>query len=166
MLSSALKVSQISWAYLNLTAVATAAVREAKAGLDFCQEVYENTEQKIWIVAELEEARLSAQGVILGWPGSYDLVCDLGGSSLELAEINNGEVGQSLTSHLGTFMLKGIEGGSAVREDLVKTTMKKLSIEMGPQQNQVFLVGGAWRALARVDMMRVNYPPLVLHEFR
>ena len=60
MLSSALKVLQISWAYLNLTAVATAAVREAKAGLDFCQEVYEKTEQKIWIVAELEEAWLSA----------------------------------------------------------------------------------------------------------
>ena len=27
-----------------------------------------------------EEARLSAQGVLLGWPGAYGMVCDIGGS--------------------------------------------------------------------------------------
>ena len=49
----------------------------------------------LWVIDGEEEARLSAQGVLLGWPGSYGLVCDIGGSSMELAEINGGEVGRA-----------------------------------------------------------------------
>ena len=41
--------------------------------------------EEINIIDGLEEARLS-RGVMLGWPGAYGLVCDLGGSSMELAE--------------------------------------------------------------------------------
>ena len=76
----------------EVTAVATAAVRNAKDGLEFCQQVFEQTGQNIWVIDGTEEAHLAAQGVLLGWPGSYGLVCDLGGSSMELAEINHGLV--------------------------------------------------------------------------
>ncbi|NBQ28210.1 MAG: exopolyphosphatase, partial [Rhodobacteraceae bacterium] len=76
----------------KLTAVATAAVRDSEDGEEFCREVLEKTGQKIWIIDGKEEARLSAQGVLLGWPGSYGLVCDIGGSSMELAEIGDGQV--------------------------------------------------------------------------
>ena len=44
--------------------------------------------------------------------------------------------------------------------------MRRLADDMGPQQNRLFLVGGSWRALARVDMQRTNYPLRVLHEYR
>ena len=37
---------------------------------------------------------------------------------------------------------------------------------MGPQHNRLFLVRGSWRALARIDMARTNYPLMVLHEYR
>ena len=58
-------------------------------GPDFCAEVKSReTGSRIWVIDGREEARLSAQGVLLGWPGSYGLVCDIGGSSMELAEIN------------------------------------------------------------------------------
>ena len=70
-----------------LTMVATAAVREAEDGPDFCAAVRAATGVKVWVIDGREEARLSAQGVLLGWPGSYGLVCDIGGSSMELAEI-------------------------------------------------------------------------------
>ena len=50
---------------------------------------------KIWVIDGEEEARLSAQGVLLGWPGAYGLVCDIGGSSMELAEISGGRVGRA-----------------------------------------------------------------------
>jgi exopolyphosphatase/guanosine-5'-triphosphate,3'-diphosphate pyrophosphatase len=65
-----------------LTAVATAAVRETTDGADFCADVLRETGLKIWVIDGQEEARLSAQGVLLGWPGSYGLVCDIGGSSM------------------------------------------------------------------------------------
>ena len=77
----------------ELTAVATAAVRTASDGQDFCQEVKEKTGQFIAVISGEEEAKLAAQGVLTGWPGAYGLVCDLGGTSLELAEISNGKVG-------------------------------------------------------------------------
>jgi exopolyphosphatase/guanosine-5'-triphosphate,3'-diphosphate pyrophosphatase len=37
---------------------------------------------------------------------------------------------------------------------------------MGPQHDRLFLVGGSWRAIARIDMDRRNYPLHVLHEYR
>ena len=91
-----------------LTAVATAAIRDADDGPDFCEEVLRETGMRIWVIDGEEEARLSAQGVLLGWPGSYGLVCDIGGSSMELAEIRGGLVGRRVTSALGPLKLRDL----------------------------------------------------------
>ncbi|MEJ5216734.1 Ppx/GppA family phosphatase [Cognatishimia sp. D5M38] len=149
-----------------LTAVATAAVREAEDGPEFCAEVLDKTGLEIHVIDGKEEARLSAQGVLLGWPGSYGLVCDIGGSSMELAEINDGEVGERVTSKLGPLKLQDIEGGAEGRQAYIQKTLDKLYVKMGDQENRLFLVGGSWRAIARVDMERRAYPLNVLHEYR
>lgn len=149
-----------------LTAVATAAVREAEDGPEFCAEVLEKTGLEIHVIDGKEEARLSAQGVLLGWPGSYGLVCDIGGSSMELAEINDGEVGERVTSKLGPLKLQDIEGGAEGRQAYIQKSLDKLYVKMGDQENRLFLVGGSWRAIARVDMERRAYPLNVLHEYR
>ena len=151
----------------TLTAVATAAVREASDGAEFREEVLRETGIKIWIVDGKEEARLSAQGVLLGWPGSYGLVCDIGGSSMELADLAEGRVGRRLTSALGPLKLREIKGGRKAVKSYVRETMKTLHDEMGNATGmRLFLVGGSWRAIARVDMERRNYPLTVLHEYR
>jgi len=149
-----------------LTAVATAAVRDATDGPDFCAEVLEKTGLKIWVIDGREEARLSAQGVLLGWPKSYGLVCDIGGASMELAEINDGQVGKCITSDLGPLKLRDLKGGKKGRKDEIKRVMTELHEYMGPQSNRLFLVGGSWRAIARIDMFRNDYPLQVLHEYR
>ncbi|MEO9461002.1 MAG: Ppx/GppA family phosphatase, partial [Marinomonas sp.] len=150
----------------QLTAVATAAVREADDGPDFCDDVLRETGVTIHVIDGTEEARLSAQGVLLGWPGAYGLVCDIGGSSMELAEINNGEVGRRVTSQLGPLKLRDIKGGKKGRKAFIDNTLDKLQAEMGTQKNRLFLVGGSWRAIARIDMERRGYPLHVLHEYR
>ena len=150
----------------GLSVVATAAVRDAKDGPDFCAEVERETGLKIWVIDGREEARLSAQGVLLGWPGSYGLVCDIGGSSMELAEIHDGEVGKRVTSSLGPLKLRDIKGGRSGRKKHIAEVMQGLREEMGKQTDRLFLVGGSWRAIARVDMMRRGYPLRVLHEYR
>ena len=150
----------------ELTAVATAAVREACDGADFCAEVERETGLKIHVIDGEEEARLSAQGVLLGWPGSYGLVCDIGGSSMELAEIDNGQVGRRVTSPLGPLKLRDIKGGKKGRRAYINTVLDELKDEMGSQRNRLFLVGGSWRAIARIDMERRGYPLHVLHEYR
>jgi exopolyphosphatase/guanosine-5'-triphosphate,3'-diphosphate pyrophosphatase len=149
-----------------LSVVATAAVRDAADGPDFCAEVLEKTGLGILVITGEEEARLSAQGVLLGWPGAYGLVCDIGGASMELAEIADGKVGKCVTSELGPLKLRDIKGGRKGRKAHIKTTIEGLKGNLGPQRDRLFLVGGSWRAIAKIDMARRGYPLSVLHEYR
>ena len=116
----------------TLTAVATAAVREASDGADFIAQVQSETGLKIHVIDGSEEARLAAQGVLLGWPGSYGLVCDIGGGSMELAEISNGQVGQRVTSPLGPLKLINVPGGKKGRYAVIAETLDRLRDANGP----------------------------------
>src|SRR6056297_3554542 len=149
-----------------LTAVATAAVREAEDGPAFREEIERETGLRLWVIDGEEEARLSAQGVLLGWPGAYGMVCDIGGSSMELAELRGGRVGRRLTSPLGPLRLGTTTGGKKGLKTHIGEIVAGLKDRMGDQDDRLFLVGGSWRAFARVDMLRRDYPLLVLHEYR
>lgn len=149
-----------------LHVVATAAVRDAEDGPDFCADVLRETGLSVQVIDGREEARLSAQGVLLGWPGAHGLVCDIGGSSMELAEIRDGLVGGRVTSSLGPLKLRDIRGGRRGRKAHIRAVMEALHAELGDQPDRLFLVGGSWRAFARIDMLRRGYPLKVLHEYR
>lgn len=149
-----------------LTVVATAAVREAADGPDFCAEAERETGLRIHVIDGREEARLSAQGVLLGWPEARGMVCDMGGASMELAEVSDGEVGARLTSPLGTLKLKDISGGRKGAKAHIRAVLHDLTAQLPPKHGRLFLVGGSWRAFARLDMMRRDYPLTVLHEYR
>ena len=149
-----------------LTVVATAAVREAEDGDEFRAEVLEKTGLKLWVIDGREEARLSAQGVLLGWPEAQGLVCDIGGSSMELAVIGGGKVGARVSSPLGPFRLQQIGGGKKGLRKHIASVLADLRDQVGDQHDRIYLVGGSWRAIARLDMERRSYPLTVLHEYR
>jgi exopolyphosphatase/guanosine-5'-triphosphate,3'-diphosphate pyrophosphatase len=150
-----------------LLTVATAAVRDAEDGADFREDVLRNTGLEIQIVGGDEEARLSAQGVLLGWPGAEGLVCDIGGSSMELAELlGGGEVGLRRSSDLGPLKLMGLDGGKKAMRAHIKARVSDLAEAFPNRPDRLFLVGGSWRAIARIDMERRGYPLKVLHEYR
>jgi exopolyphosphatase / guanosine-5'-triphosphate,3'-diphosphate pyrophosphatase len=149
-----------------LTCVATAAVREASDGAEFRDQVERQTGLKLWVIDGLEEARLSAQGVLLGWPGAQGMVCDIGGSSMELAEIMDARVGLRVTSPLGPFRLQQVKGGESGLSSHIHDVMQHLAATMGTHHERIYLVGGSWRAIARLDMERRSYPMTVLHEYR
>ena len=147
----------------KVSTVATAAVREASDGPDFCAEVLAETGIELYVASGEEEARLSAQGVLLGWPDANGLVCDIGGASMELARLRAGLVGQRATSPLGPLKLADFKGDRAahIRETVAET----MAVVQAPEGEKLFLVGGSWRALARLDMARRGYPLHVLHEY-
>ncbi len=149
-----------------LSAVATAAVREAADGPEFREEVLRETGLELYVIDGAEEARLSAQGVLLGWPDADGLVCDMGGSSMELAQVSGGSVGQRLTSPLGPLKLTGIPGGKAGLRRHIEAIVDDLAGQIGTDHKRMYLVGGSWRAIARLDMLRRAYPLPVLHEYR
>ena len=148
-----------------LTAVATAAVRDAEDGPEFCDQVLRETGLHIHVIPGEEEARFSAQGVLLGWPDASGLVCDIGGSSMELAELRGGEVGRCTTSNLGPLKLQLVKGGTRGRQAHIKNTVEALHTQFGEGRQRLFLVGGSWRAIAKIDMARRDYPLRVLHEY-
>ncbi len=147
-----------------LTVVATAAMREAEDGPDFRRQVERETGLRLWVIDGEEEARLSGQGVLLGWPAARGLVCDIGGNSMELAEVGDGVVGRRASSALGPFRLQQVEPDGLKK--YVAGVMDDLAALMGTDHDRIYLVGGSWRAIARMDMARRKYPMTVLHEYR
>ncbi len=149
-----------------LTCVATAAIREAEDGPEFRKRVEKETGLTLHVIDGEEEARLSAQGVLLGWPDARGLVCDIGGNSMELAEVADGKIGRRVTSQLGPFRLQQIKGGKDGLKKHIAAVMSDLAAKMGTDHKRIYLVGGSWRAIARLDMERADYPMTVLHEYR
>ena len=151
----------------SLVTVATAAMREAEDGAEFKAEAERETGLTIHVIDGREEARLSAQGVLLGWPGAFGMICDIGGSSMELAELlGDGQVGARETSDLGPLKLQGIKGGKKAIKAHIKDRIAVLREQFTEPAGRLFLVGGSWRAIARIDMERQGYPLKVLHEYR
>lgn len=149
-----------------LTVVATAATREASDGPDFQAEVLRETGLKLWVIDGDEEARLSAQGVLLGWPDARGVVCDIGGNSMELARIGDGKVGRRVSTPLGPFRLQQAAPTPDKRRAHIDRILKDAQAQIRSEGERIYLVGGSWRVIARLDMERRNYPLTVLHEYR
>jgi exopolyphosphatase/guanosine-5'-triphosphate,3'-diphosphate pyrophosphatase len=149
-----------------LTVVATAATREAKDGPEFTAQVLAETGLRLHVIDGDEEARLSAQGVLLGWPEAKGVVCDMGGNSMELAQIGNGRVGRRVSTQLGPFRLQQVDGGVDKRRALINRVLTNAQTKMKSEGERFYMVGGSWRVIARLDMERRNYPLTVLHEYR
>jgi exopolyphosphatase/guanosine-5'-triphosphate,3'-diphosphate pyrophosphatase len=67
---------------------------------------------------------------------------------------------------LGPFRLQQIEGGPEKRRAIISRILKTLKEKIKPENEKIYLVGGSWRVIARLDMERKNYPLTVLHEYR
>jgi exopolyphosphatase / guanosine-5'-triphosphate,3'-diphosphate pyrophosphatase len=148
----------------GLITVGTAAVREAQDGPLFCDMIEAETGLQIQVASGAEEARLAAKGVLLGWPDAEGLVCDMGGSSMELAHVGGAAVRDCATAPLGPLALAGLDGESK-RQKYIRREVKALRKAVPGPALRLFLVGGSWRAIARLDMHRRNYPLTVLHGY-
>lgn len=148
----------------GMIAVATAAVRDAEDGPAFCDQVTRETGLALHVASGAEEARLAAQGVFLGWPDAEGLVCDMGGASMELAEVRGGAILQAATSPLGPLKVADLPDPDK-RDKYIRKAVKALRGAVGGAAPRLFLVGGSWRAIARLDMERIGYPLKVLHGY-
>ena len=147
--------------------LATAAVRDASNGLAFVAALEERLGGvRIQVLSGAEEARLSAAGVLCGIPGADGLLADIGGGSLELVRLDAGGVQDAATLRLGVIRLaersEGDMGRARAVADADLATLPWLSAAVG---RDLYLVGGAWRALARVHMQHVGYPLSIVHHY-
>lgn len=142
---------------------ATAAVREAEDGPAFCEAIAAETGLRVRVLSGEEEARYAALGVLAGIPRAEGVAADLGGSSLELVRIQDGQVGRGITLPLGPFALadgKAFDVGKR-RDDIAR----RLKPAGDYRSDTLFAVGGAWRTLAQVHMDVSGYPLHIVHQY-
>lgn len=134
----------------RLTAVATAAVREAENGEDFVGKVRKATGIRLRILSGEEEARTSALGVLSGNPDANGVMGDLGGASLELVDIAGGRTHAQATLPLGPLALSELAGGTLKRAAAVVaehlTRVPWLDRLQGATSTSSADRGGRWRA--------------------
>jgi len=149
-----------------LAAVATAAVRDAEDGEEFCKEVEAATQIRLEVISGADEARLSAQGVLFGNPGASGVVVDLGGASLELCRIEAGRTGKGISAPIGPLRVPRRKSGKRKGvSDPIAEGLAPYVDEFRLDGARLYLVGGSWRALARANIARTAYPLRVLHEY-
>jgi exopolyphosphatase/guanosine-5'-triphosphate,3'-diphosphate pyrophosphatase len=91
----------------SVRSVATSAVREAKNGLAFAEEVERATGLRIEVISGSHEARLIARGVLssFGAPDRRVALVDVGGGSTEITVVDRGVLGFSGSLPLGSVRL-------------------------------------------------------------
>jgi exopolyphosphatase/guanosine-5'-triphosphate,3'-diphosphate pyrophosphatase len=147
--------------------LATAAVRDATNGRAFVDKLQARMPGvPIQILSGAEEAAFSAMGVLCGIPTADGVLADIGGGSLELVRLTAGERGASHTTALGVIRLAERSEQDPVRAraiaDADLAEVPWLSEGIG---RDLFLVGGAWRAMARIHMAQIGYPLHMVHHY-
>jgi len=143
--------------------VATAAVREASNGVAFLDSV-EALGFEPRILSGEEEGKRAGQGVLSAIPDADGIVGDLGGGSLELVEVSAGRVGRSASLPLGVLRLDPlVEKGSLTKK--VAKAAAAAGFGGACEGRPFYLVGGSWRALARLDMALADHPLPITQQY-
>lgn len=151
---------------VSVHVVATAAAREAKNGPGFIEEVESLCGTHVEVLSGRREAQLAAAGVISGIQSPDGVAGDLGGGSLELMNIDKGELGEGITLPLGGLRLIDLAGGSLKKAArIVDEELNRVDwLERG-RDRPLYAVGGTWRAFARLHMAHRKYPLSVMHGY-
>ncbi|MFO1067140.1 MAG: Ppx/GppA family phosphatase [Geminicoccaceae bacterium] len=147
----------------SLHIVATEAVRRASDGPAFLVALERQLGRSIAVLSGDDEARLSALGVAGGFWQPDGIVADLGGGSLEFAEIGHGGLAERRISlPLGTLRLPPNPGAAAARH--IEAVLDTAPWLRGAARGRAFyVVGGGWRALARIHLAVSAAPLGIVH---
>ena len=145
--------------------MATAAIRDAKDGAGFVREI-ERIGFDCEVLSAQGEAQLAGMGVLSGSPHASGLAGDLGGGSLELVEVSSGGVKGGISLPLGVLRVEADSNGEKAAKKAIKAALKENGLRDRGRGRSFHMVGGSWRALARIDMLTRDYPLPVTHEYR
>ncbi len=143
----------------TLRAVATAAVREAANGYDFICQAEKICGAPIEVLSGAQEARLAAEGIMMGFVDPDGLAGDLGGGSLELIDIHSQASEEAVTLPLGGLrLIDKTNGKPDAAKDIVDKALGSVDwLEKGKDRT-FYAVGGTWRAIAKLYMAATDYP--------
>ena len=151
----------------TLDVLATAAVRDAANGPAFTDGLRARMPgATIRILTGEQEAQLSAAGVLCGIPDAHGFLADIGGGSLEIVRLTDGRTGLAQTFPLGVIRLADrAEGDIARARTLAEADLGAIPWLTQAPERSLYLVGGAWRSLARIHMAQSGYPLAIVHHY-
>ncbi|WP_417826408.1 exopolyphosphatase [Thalassospira povalilytica] len=148
----------------HVDVLATAAVRAASDGQLFCDRIAKETGLTVKVIDGLEEARLSALGIISGDPVATGIMGDIGGGSLELVLLDQGEIKKRVSLPLGAMRLHAVFGSDRARlTSEITRYLDSVDWLAEAAGQQLFAVGGSWRSIAKLFIAQENYPISVVH---
>lgn len=152
--SLVMKLMNVEQAYC----FATSAVREAKNGKDFAQQISTIIGVNVEVLTGEQEAHFAALGTYAGMPDFNGVIGDLGGGSLELSSLGLVNEEKQETYQLGVLQLIGVSENSL--KEAVKITSKQLkNSDVLKKKSQNFCaIGGTWRQIAKLHQIQTNYP--------
>ena len=151
----------------DIRVIATAASRDASNGADFIAAAREALGgAEIAVLSGPREAKLSAYGVVSGVFEADGVVGDLGGGSLEIIDIQRGQVGDGVSLPLGGLALMDASNQSPkTASRIVRDAFARCDALDALQGRTFFAVGGTWRSLAKLHMGQRDYPLTVMHGY-
>ncbi|PPR24665.1 MAG: Guanosine-5'-triphosphate,3'-diphosphate pyrophosphatase [Alphaproteobacteria bacterium MarineAlpha10_Bin1] len=154
----------------DIDAFATAAVREATDASDFVAVVERDCGFPVRVISGVEEARLSALGVLAEIPQANGIMGDLGGASLELAHLEGGTGDAQTSLPIGPLRIAsgpGDPGGASASDSgrRMEDYLNQVDWLSAARGGTFYAVGGAWRSWARMHMRHVNYPLSIAHHY-
>ncbi|SOB87556.1 exopolyphosphatase / guanosine-5'-triphosphate,3'-diphosphate pyrophosphatase [Sphingomonas guangdongensis] len=149
----------------SLRTVATAAVRDATNGAELLRHAT-SLGLDAQILSGEEEASAAGHGVLSAFPDADGIVGDLGGGSLELVRVVAGTITDRASFPLGVLRLAAIRaGGRGALERRVRDLLGSAGWSGRGRGLPLYMVGGSWRALVRLDMHLTAYPLPVIHGY-
>jgi exopolyphosphatase/guanosine-5'-triphosphate,3'-diphosphate pyrophosphatase len=142
----------------TIHAVATAAVRRARNATEFTAPAEAILGQPINVLSQREEAHYVARGLTLNIPEATGFVADLGGGSLEVVALENGQVRHSTSFNFGHL--------SSVEPDDIDRALAGEPWLAASPGTRLYGVGGSFRALGLAYIEQTGYPLPVLHGLR
>ena len=149
----------------RLDCIATAAVRDAEDGKRFVAAAERRCGLSIQIVPGEREGLLSALGVLAGIPQADGVMGDLGGGSAELVALEGGKPGAAVSLPIGPLRLMELADNEKKLRDAIDQSIAGAPQTRAGRGRDFYLVGGAWRTLARIHMEHTGYPLHVIQHY-
>lgn len=151
----------------SLDILATAAVRDASDGADFVRSIEKAHRIKVQVLPGEREARLAAQGILTSVHEPEGISADLGGGSMEVAELMRTKVGRAASMQLGSLRLfEESEGKTAQMERIIARRFAEVEWLEDADVPMLYAIGGGFRTLAKLHMKKTHYPLPIVHEYQ
>ena len=144
----------------------TSALREASNSDVLVELVRKKTNIGVDVISGKKEAFYAAQGILLGFPNAKGVICDLGGNSVEFAYIRKNVVTECNSVLLGPLSIKKLGREFENLDSYMRKQLLSVINANTAKDNPFFLIGGSWRAIAKIHMQRIKYPLKIIQGYK